>query len=345
MANATGPDAVNERIQVSLAGETHTMVPAIGTGMYVPFVGTRYMELRPNGAGWRLQTIDNLEYLFEPAPPGLDPDLWLLSEIRDPIRGDRLRVYYDTSVAPCGPELNLERLEYTFDNNDQPLYQIQLKYDAWWRPVATGSPTEQACATRTTNGVTEIVYPFDRVRFDKLQFARSRTLTSVDVRARNNLVPSSPLKTIRRYALTYRPDPDTERPLLADVTVTGEEGIAGASLPVASYTYASFTDASTPEVAFGDRQARPTPHYFADTMYADSVGYSDQESYSEDGYLINRSATRQLIRDFTGDGLPDIVYLNQYGDWAILKNVARPTGPDFNTAAQTWTGPSEVQWR
>ncbi|HVG85422.1 MAG TPA: hypothetical protein VM820_12925, partial [Vicinamibacterales bacterium] len=364
MANPTGPDVVQERIQLSLLGESHLMVGSPSAGAFVPFGASRYMELRPNGPGWRLQTIDNLEYFFEPAGKELDPDLWLLREIRDPIHGDRLLLYYDTSASgTCGPELNLARVEYTFDEKGRALYELKLTYEPWWRPEDKSVPSpdeEYRCARRAAGNGFEWNRPFDRFTYDRLQFQRSRTLTSVDVRARNNLAPDLPQRTIRRYALTYRPDPDSDRPLLAHVTMTGEEGV-GVSLPVASYAYGSFKSAvdtappgsvldpdpndTAPDIVFGPRQALRMPAHFDETSFASSIGHSDLERWSDDGYQYDRSATRQIIRDFTGDGLPDIVY-GANGQWSIFKNVLDATGPRFDSVSGTWTsngsGPGEL---
>lgn len=83
----TGAERAVERMYVSLGGNRQLMVPK--GSAYVPFMASEYSELRADGAGWRLRTLDNREYVFAPsASVGKtawtgDPDLWVLTEIRD----------------------------------------------------------------------------------------------------------------------------------------------------------------------------------------------------------------------------------------------------------------------
>lgn len=76
-----------ERIQLGLGGATQLMVRR-ADGVYVPHASGEYLELRPSGAGWKLRTLDNLEYTFSPA----DRDFWLATEIRDLVGTDHVEL-------------------------------------------------------------------------------------------------------------------------------------------------------------------------------------------------------------------------------------------------------------
>lgn len=196
-----------ERIQLVMNGSPQLMVPK--GNVLVPYAGGQYMELSQSGDGWRARTLDNLEYIFIPASravaPGADPELWLLSEIRDLVGTDKVTLRY----AATG--LDLVNVAYAFGHDDKlPLYEIDLVHQSF-------------------NGMA-----FEFVREDGTRIVRSTHLSKINVRARDNHDPAADPRTIRTYHLTYKPDADTTKPRLAEVTVTGEEGTLGDPLPVAT---------------------------------------------------------------------------------------------------------------
>ena len=85
----------------------------------VPFAGSEYSGLRKTSTGWSLRTLDNVEYLFEPARTiedgagWYDDDLWILKEIHDRVGTDKVVLHYDASqigplrsrAQPCSDRL------------------------------------------------------------------------------------------------------------------------------------------------------------------------------------------------------------------------------------------------
>jgi len=94
------------------------------------YASSEYSELSLDGDGWRLRTLDNLSYKFEPssavAGGHVDDDLWLLTEIRDLTGTETVRLRYAANVCTDSREVNLASIAYTFNDDDKPLYEIVL---------------------------------------------------------------------------------------------------------------------------------------------------------------------------------------------------------------------------
>jgi len=339
------PDGSNryvERIFVATGGEMQLMVKK--GGVYVPFMGSEYQELRAEGDVWRLRTLSNLEYTFTPLAwleghvgHGFEKDLWILTEIRDGTGTDRVTLTYDTNGADR--ELTLSRIAYGYHLKDQkkPLYEIELAYDR--------------------------VGAFDQVHDHDLEFTRFRRLSAVRVHARNNLDAEADAKVIRSYHLAYGTDPDTGRPSLSAVDVAGEEGTPGPMLPVARYNYGRLTTGggtSDPRIRFGAPVHVPRPS----TLGVDQVDDIATSEVTSDEYTslqsgmhwvklrVETTKARHLLRDFTGDGVADLVFAKD-GKWWLYPSKLATNGVTFaSSPLMQWdssNGPAELHvqrtWR
>ncbi|RMH42566.1 MAG: hypothetical protein D6689_07695, partial [Deltaproteobacteria bacterium] len=138
---------------------------------------------------------------------------------------------------------------------------------------------------------------------------RSRLLTAVDVLAAASQTCTTSLQRIRRYELRYEPDADTGQPRLASLWVRGVEGTAADEnpRPLARYEYGAATTArpdGSRVLRYGDAQRVDWP--------AGAVGAIERTEQDGDVRVV-----RQTLRDFTGDGLPDLV-VHKQGESAIL---------------------------
>ncbi len=314
--NSLGRDAVRPRLLLTTGGATQLMVESTTAGTYYPFVSDEYAELVDSGGSWILRTATNLEYAFAPATTyGLDdPTLWLLAEIRDRRGSDRVVVEYEVRGTTQSPELNVTGFQYAFNAAGTPLYDIELAYDSW----------DSAFATVDTGG--------------KLLTRRTH-LTSVRVNARNNLDASSTPKAIRTYALTYAPDADTGGPRLQSVQMTGEAGIAGPVIPVATYVYGAVS--SNGVVRYGAPRAVPR-NPLTELVSAYGLGSSSVSSDGSWNVRTESVRSRYAIRDFTGDGVPDFVFKTS-GTWHLIRGRATADGPTLDSGEMTtWSEPKEI---
>ena len=314
VASDNGP----ERIQLGLGGATQYMVPR-ADGVFVPYAGGEYLELRRSGSDWKLRTLDNLEYTFSER----GEDLWLATEIRDLVGTDHVELGY----TGWG---DLESVRYTYGLDDKkPLYEVKLVHELY-------------------DGAA-----FDSVVDDTRRFSRSHVVKRVEVRARDNHVPMVDPKIIRTYHLRYEGDYDTGKPRLREVTTTGEAGIPGNTLPVATYEYGSLTSPGKPDINFGGEEIvhRNLPAAFQgdlSTTKTDVQELTGPFNYPDPGSPQARarretSSTRHVLRDFTGDGLPDLVY-KEGNTWSLVANRLDTTGRprlDGPITAQ-WSQPAEL---
>ncbi|HVG86950.1 MAG TPA: hypothetical protein VM820_20675, partial [Vicinamibacterales bacterium] len=193
---------------------------------------------------------------------------------------------------------------------------------------------------------------FDSTRDDELRFRRGRVLTKISVKARDNLEPTVQPKRIREYRFSYAADPDSGKPRLSSVDVAGEEGaVDELTRPVATYRYGSLTSELNPEspVTFG--RSRPVTRPFqSGTAFTEELSTTatsvetlhDFRALDVDVDARREThALRHLIRDFTGDGLPDLVY-KKGATWFLHKNKLTANGPQFSSTPTMWTEPAEL---
>src|SRR5262249_35408449 len=138
-------------------------------------------------------------------------DLYLLTDIS--ALGNTVHFAYSFG-APALPSggtplsIKLDSVSYKKSSATAGGYKnkIQLNYDAPAAPPP-GSPPVAPLAMTTVNGTV---------------LARVTKLTAVSVRSKASCGASD--KALRDYAFSYQPDPDTQRPQLHAVTVSGREG-------------------------------------------------------------------------------------------------------------------------
>lgn len=328
------------RLMLALDGKPQRMVMR-DPFTYVPYLADAYMELRWVGGRWRLKTLDNLEYRFAPAievGPWRQSDLWLLTEIRDTVGGDKVLIEYDTAgVGDCAPDLRMKRLSYTFDAAGSPLYELELVHEPWWLPR---NAWQEQCEHGPGNSAAVV---FDHSVDDQLETDRTTVLTRIVVNARNNLEPASSPRAIRTYHFTYDVDRDTDKPRLSSVQVTGEDGTT--SLPVATYEYGTVSRRDDGREVVRLEEASVVPRSpAAMAAYPDDLGNTRDWSEALVGPNFARadySSTEHLVRDLTGDGLVDEAWRTG-GTWHLVEGRFTDQGFDLAGPVTTWSQPTEL---
>lgn len=292
--NAGEKVTARRRITVSLPGRTFEML----------WLGDRYvsrstpdvtMKLDEHNA-WNLVDGTGTTYTFTHygqldntgGPVPANDGTWLLTDIRDAV-GATVKLTYDvheTAVAGATTKsVDLLNVGYNADSGNTCFKnEVRLHY---------GVPT---AAPQSVSIVGVVV------------LARYHSLTSIDVTSRVDCVSAA--VRLRSYAFHYAPDADTEQDRLQSVDVSGREGtVEGSqSLPLASYQYGAAITGSG-----ATRSLRFDPAY---TMTLPGGAHTDTGRTSK---LISgdftppiasasASATLQNLLDFTGDGIPDLVY-------------------------------------
>jgi RHS repeat-associated protein len=323
-SDLVGEDVFPERVFLSMGDSTQRMVRGPDDGLYLPFAADEYMELREEGATFTLSTARGVDYVFNHAGIA-DPSLWLLTEVRDRVGTERIVLRYNG--------LLLSGMSYTYVGNT-PLYDVTLQYGSWASPQVFGT-----------------IWSGD------VEVTRSSMLTQVIVQARNNLDAGSSLRTIRTYHLDYAPDEDTTAPRLVTVDVSGDEDPIVEKLPVARYEYGSISirkveglgDPGDPYnenyVGFGAPVVVPRDAAAlaaGATRVAGSWGYKPDD---DDGLRKDEVWSKYTIRDFTGDGVADLVYRDG-GTWHLVKGVVTDAGFSLDGGpATSWTQPSEIHFQ
>ena len=332
-----------DRLTIALGGEVVQM-KQVGN-VWWPVRGRTFMELRETDWGWSLKTLENVEYVFEQRVRGAassDDGMWVLSQVRDSVGGDKIDLSYDVpDDDECPAGLSLAKLSYGFDEDaGEHLYDVELNYDAFWRP-APGTTQVPGCGHRTVSGGEEYAQIFDVTWDDGFGIQRGQVLRDIVVKARNNVEHYSASKKIRGYHFAYDADPTTDRPRLRTVTTTGEEGVAGATLPVATYHYGSLAtvQSTSSSIHFGKAKVIDRPGLPID--FTDDIASTVVTATTDSTVRIEHSRARNMIRDFTGDGLPDLVYRD--GDnWVVKASRLTETGPQFDGLVSTWSQPAEL---
>ncbi|MBK9032967.1 MAG: hypothetical protein IPL61_17120 [Myxococcales bacterium] len=180
---------------------------------------------------------------------------------------DHVHVDYDTGegLGLCRPDLHVTKISYAYNDEKTPLYEVDLAYDGWWR-------ADGAVGTVCDRRPGETAAVFDRSADDMLPTDRSTIVTSIAVKARNNLDRKSLPKVIRSYELKYAPDLDTDKPRLSVVVFHGEDGVG--SEPVATYDYGSLARPDE-KIHFGEPVKVPRSANLPAT-YADDLSANDQ---------------------------------------------------------------------
>ncbi len=351
------PTAVAQRITMDLLGKRMLMVRD-GAGRYTAHAASEYIELEPVGSHWVARDLAGREYEFHHLGGLGDPDVWYLTDIRAPGGTDRVELTYSVFYKGCykgRPQVLLDQVAYTFaDDDTTPLFLLDLKYQQQY--IAT-------TADRGTRLVCDTVDPDAKVAILDLSSTegsyRSRTdyLGAVRVWARDNHDRGSAARVIRAYSFSYEDDPDTGLPRLAAVDVTGDSGAGpmagglvanapanvdasatgGASLPVARYRYGSVV--SQGGITYANRPDVPLPVSIlslSDTTVTTSL-------FGEVTW------TSRMIRDMTGDGLPDLLVKNDPGSsadahWTMYPNISDAGGIAFASSGLGIEIPAPVDY-
>lgn len=338
-SNEVGHDHVPERITMSLGGTTHRMVPGVESGLYLPFIADEYMELRRSGSAWTLDTANGRRYEFVSAESlgaaGLE-DLWLLARVRDRTGTDKVELRYEVSDRGCGIELDLAGLSYTFDaGGTVALYDVELAYRDWTfdtTPTGTSPLSRRRPSCGEVPGTGEVFRQIlARTDLEHGELARSRIVDRVTVKARNNLAPSLGYRVLRAYQLGYAEDADTTLPRLVSVDVSGEQGSSVQTIPVVRYEYGS-----------ASRYGAPLPLALPSGVSGSLATLASTDVKREDDGRREEIRTRHVIRDFTGDGLPDFVYKSG-GQWRLHAASLVDGEPVFADApTMAWAQPAEL---
>jgi hypothetical protein len=362
-----------ERVTVSLDGGSFAMMPTTpGEDVFVPYVADQYMELHRVANDWLLETANGLEYKFEPTTAvgdgGLDiPDFWVLTQVTDLVGGDHLDLSYETPDTDCGDdllggqdnELELTHLQYGFSPDYGALYDIELTYHT--TTAVTGGTAPDA--DRESVCVHGAISPGEhRVSIGQSDLAgvlvpRSELLDAVIMHAKNNLDPTASSHAIRTFWFDYGDgaDFDTGLPRLHAVSVSGEEQSQEEALPVESFDYGTLTTASDDTVHYAAPAAIPLG---ADAVAAgvdglagsevhshwhESVGINDHGELVEREVEVDKTTANYMIRDFTGDAIPDLVYRTESDGQTVWHlQVGTLTTEGFSLTDGALSGPDDA---
>jgi RHS repeat-associated protein len=332
-------DDVADRLFLSMDGTTQLMVPGDVPGLYLPFASESYFELWEDADGFVLSTSAGFDCRFSGSADG---EYFGLTEISDRAATDRVVLDYDG--------FDLRSLSFAESIDGTPLYVIELVHEPWSTLVENGADVI---------GETEL--------YEGFVVERRNVITRIDVKARNNLEGSFPpwvlpLRTVRSYHLSYEPDPATWGPRLVHVEVSGEEESGVPRRTLAKYHYTSFASAGG-----SVRYAQPEPVALDPALDSDKIAlatssvenfWSTHDAWPErvgshpntdidtTQSVVNVEIVRteSTIRDFTGDGVPDLVFRDG-GTWFLRKGVARDYGfslADGPLVSWASSGPPEI---
>ncbi len=322
-----------ERLSVVVAGASYTLTPTVDSGIYRPTIAPNRFELRMNAnQGWTGYDDTGLQYTFEPLAALGDDGLWMLTRIAEGYPGgDEVRVSYNVLAGGCHagrPELSLSRLEYSFaDDAQTPLYSVDVAYTV----PQVGVGWHEVCPPIGNQDNTAIL---SHTLIDGNHQSRSRLIDHVTIRARNNLDSTTSLRTIARYQLIYKDDPDLSVPRLAEVTVEGESGPAQ---PILELDYGSLS--VNDSIEYVEVSAIPRAALNLDNTQEQYISYSETHTTTIPiGFPIfanismDQTTIRQLLHDFTGDGLPDLSLYDPSGSSTIHRNATTPGQTAFSSS-------------
>jgi hypothetical protein len=275
-----------QRVSVSIAGSSMTLVPK--GSAWVSQMENGLFSAAPSGANWIAYDGQGHTYTFTEPAGHTGAGLWLLTEISG-AAGTMMKLDYDVgTVALTGGSamsVDLKRVSYNFNP------ALGCSKDVLELSYGSDSPKPLSISV-----MPKVV-------------VRKHTLESIDVRMRSSC--SSTL-SVRRYAFSYLPDPDTDLPRLDNVKLYGRQGTAEetTALPVATYRYGSASSGGV--LSFVDNAALvvPTGNELDSSQITSSSNVSVSLPGSGESY-----ATYQSFTDVTGDGRTDLVFSNQGTVW------------------------------
>jgi RHS repeat-associated protein len=326
-------DAAATRVFVALDGAPMLMVRSKTPGTYVPFASDAYMELTQFGTQWRLEVMGGRRYWFSSAyelsgHSFHDASLWLLTKVEDVAAKDRLDLTYNiapTAAIPGCAQIELETVRHTYDSAKNALFEIKLEYEE--RGLIARDLDEGFCTART------------------------RIIKSVIVSARDNTAATATaLHQVQIYTLDYETVASTGLPRLISVSLRGE-GDNAAVLPLARYAYApestQWGDPAVVKRSFtapggGNEAGRYSGSISTTERSVEHLEQREGTGLHERWVRadVEHTYTRSVLRDFTGDGQPDLVFKSG-STWVLYPNVTTDQGTQFGSA-YTWNEPAEI---
>ncbi|MFQ5803446.1 MAG: RHS repeat-associated core domain-containing protein [Candidatus Methylomirabilales bacterium] len=283
------PPEPNSRVFLVLNGSPILMIAIDHDATrYRPMVNSQNLLLSLGGDGeWRLQDGRGFEYLFQRLEILGFESMWFLTEINDTTGKNPVRLFYNFGEAPRDKRLKLLYLDVIRYNYHPTGYcakhEINFKYETW----DSSESGERILGLSVQNG---------RV------LARTKVLQRIDIKAMGNSCDLSDQKRLSSYELKYKSDTDTLQPRLAAVDFFGQEGTPEETkaIPVARYSYGA-ARAPGGELLYFET----TPITVPQETITSGVGTVLSSMIEESD---NRYSTRHVLQDFTGDGLPDLVF-------------------------------------
>jgi hypothetical protein len=288
-----------QHVSLSIAGQSMTLVPK--GSVWVSQMENGLFSAAPSGAKWVAYDGQGHTYTFTEPAGHSGIGLWLLTDISGPA-GTLMTLEYESNTVPLtggnAMSIDLRHVSYNFNP------AMGCAKDVIDLTYGDPSPTPLSVSVMPT------------------VLVRMRTLQSVDVQTHSTC--SSQI-SVRRYAFSYAPDPDTGLSRLESVSLYGRQGTPEATnpLPVATYRYGSASSGGT--LTFVDNVSLSIPA--ATGLDSTEITSSSNVSLSLPG-SGESYATFQSLTDVTGDGRTDLVFSNQNTVW-FAKN--KPAFGGFST--------------
>lgn len=285
-----------ERISVSLLGQ---LTEVVRSPDGVTWIGRNnpQLVLEADGTGWRLYDGTGATYSFPEDQRLAGTDLYLLRSIDGVGRAKVQLDYAIEDVAVTG--------------SNEPGLAIDL-VSVQYNPHPSGACFKHEVALRYSIPLQTTPQVF-AVAGDRI-LVRNDNLLSVDVMSRAGC-DATP-ERLRQYAFAYQIHPATQQQRLASVSMFGQCAPPcpgpqqDVSLPVAVYGYGAVTSGTAvePVLAYSQNASRSMQRPGASVAGLANTIRLSSTTFSGIGAPYG---SQQSFIDMTGDGRPDLVYLDQ----------------------------------
>lgn len=302
-----------QRTYLDLGGGPMLMLPSLAADRYQPMMAEAEVELvGPTSDGtWRAYDKHGRVFTFS-RPAGLrDDTLWLLTRVTDRTGNNHVELRYrveqvpvdlDTEWGESGgaggstssaaaemiDELFLDDIRYAFGPGGCPKYRAELHYRA-----------------------PEPEHPYDLLALtvhDGTLRARTKLVDEIIVWSHEDgACAEASRNRLRTYRFRYAPDADRGQPRLVAVDKFGQGDAAtdpATALPVVRYEYGAATRGDA--LTYGSEITTPLPAELA-TLWGGIEATSTWWTMLDLDPDYHLQQQIEVIRDFTGDGLPDLV--------------------------------------
>jgi RHS repeat-associated protein len=331
------------RVFLTMGGGPMLMHPTGEPQEYRPMVHESYLKLKgpsgepggPAGSSWALHDSSGRTYTFSAIPyvdagghirAFGDGTLWLLTQITDATGQNRILFTYTVDIHTyCQgeafsrlPDILLSEVAYAFRSGiTTPKFRVRFNYTRWH------GPHHETCTDAEDPEQKHSV--LGRVIDDGFTRVRMQILDTIEVHAQPDESGAAPAERLRSYAFTYQFEAvDTRLPQLQAVRLFGKGQLpwGGApGVPVAEYGHGTaLVDGG---LHYGAVSTLSLPTDYAHVPYAFSSTRTGDTTISWDPFtVVSWLRTKHLLRDFTGDGLPD--YLQPFGEKGHTLQVSVP---------------------